>query len=247
MSRLCLLSALLAFVACAAAQAAKAPPSRVARLARPERQAVSPTSQPSAHPTPQPAVQPNPLPKPASQPAAKPTSQPVPKASPAPRHIQLFGTTIDGEGTLLPGDYAGKLVLVHVWATWCPSCKRELPFWKDAYAKYHDQGVAFLGLPTDQNRNRTEDLVRQFLLREAITWPQIYADAPRLSDAFGVETLPWPMLVDGDTGEVLAEGDALRKQNLARRIDQFLVHKQRQSAESAAVPATSQPAAAEHP
>lgn len=58
-----------------------------------------------------------------------------------------------------------------------------------------------------------------------MTWPQIYdgkywkAD---LAQKYGVKSIPRAILVDGDTGLVLAEGSATRGERLAASIQQAI-------------------------
>jgi len=45
----------------------------------------------------------------------------------APRHLPLFVFTADGSGPMTLRQFRGRVVLLNVWATWCPTCRRELP------------------------------------------------------------------------------------------------------------------------
>lgn len=47
-------------------------------------------------------------------------------------------TTLDGQQVSL-SDYAGRVVLVNFWATWCPSCLTEMPDYEQVYRR-HGQG-----------------------------------------------------------------------------------------------------------
>lgn len=170
------------------------------------------------------------------------TSQAASATQPAPpQYIQLMTATMDGFAVAIPGNHAGKLVLVHVWATWCPSCAREVPFWKEAYAAYHERGVEFLGIPTDKNRGTLENGVRAGVARHGLTWPQIYEDAPSLSMQLGADTIPMSFIVDGDTGEVFFKGNTVRKKNLVKRIEDALKLKSQRDARRKAA-ATTRPA-----
>lgn len=151
--------------------------------------------------------------------------------------MSFAAVTLDGRVIRVPNDYAGKLVLVSFWATWCPSSNRELPYWKEAYTRYRGRGVVFLGVPTDKNRNRTEQVVRNFLEKNGVTWPQVFDDAPLLASMFGVDSLPTSFLVDGDTGIVLLQGNELRKRNLNRQLEAALESR----AQATSRPATTQP------
>lgn len=46
-------------------------------------------------------------------------------------------------------DFVGKLLIVNIWGTWCPPCRRELPDLIAASKKYRSQGVEFIGLNTE--------------------------------------------------------------------------------------------------
>ena len=48
--------------------------------------------------------------------------------------------TLDGS-TISPDDYRGKIVVVNIWATWCPPCKAELPDFDRIAAEYSDEVV----------------------------------------------------------------------------------------------------------
>jgi thiol-disulfide isomerase/thioredoxin len=164
-----------------------------------------PTSQPSGHKVA------------ASNPAASKPAVPI-------QSIRFTATTLDGDPIEFPGDYKGKLVLVSFWATWCPVCAREIPFWQDAYARYGER-VAFLGLATDKLRKIKPERVQQHVLTTNMPWPQVYEESPELSDRFHADTLPWSFLVDGDTGKVLRQGDELRKKRLAPLLEKAIQSK----------------------
>ena len=47
---------------------------------------------------------------------------------------------VDG-GTVSPDDYRGKIVILNIWATWCPPCKAELPDFDKIATEYADDVV----------------------------------------------------------------------------------------------------------
>ncbi len=65
---------------------------------------------------------------------------------PAPEFV-LFDT--DGD-TVTLSDYAGEVVLVNIWATWCPPCRAEIPDIAELYDEYKDKGLAVLGISVDE-------------------------------------------------------------------------------------------------
>lgn len=55
-------------------------------------------------------------------------------------------TTFDGQ-TLRSTDFAGKVIVLNFWASWCKPCEQEARELEEAYQYYKDSGkVVFLGL-----------------------------------------------------------------------------------------------------
>jgi thiol-disulfide isomerase/thioredoxin len=68
------------------------------------------------------------------------------KAAPA---IQGIDKWINSE-PLPPGDLEGKVVLVDFWTYSCINCLNHLPYIKDWYARYKDQGLVVVGVHTPE-------------------------------------------------------------------------------------------------
>jgi cytochrome c biogenesis protein CcmG, thiol:disulfide interchange protein DsbE len=88
-----------------------------------------------------------------------------------------------------PPDMKGKFVLVDIWATWCPPCRKSIPHLNELQAKFSDRLVV-VGISSE-----TEDVIRK------MTDPKIeYAVASdpqgRTSKELEVKAIPHAMLVD---------------------------------------------------
>jgi thiol-disulfide isomerase/thioredoxin len=70
----------------------------------------------------------------------------VPPGEPAPEFVLL---NVDGD-TVMLSDYAGKVVLINIWATWCPPCRVEIPDIAELYDEYKDNGLVALGISLDE-------------------------------------------------------------------------------------------------
>ena len=104
---------------------------------------------------------------------------------------------LSGEVKSLPGAYAGRPLLINVWASWCGPCIEEMPE-LDRYARVQGtSGTQVIGLALDN-----PDAIREFLGRVPVGYP-ILVDAPGPADASvwlgnrkGV--LPYSVLVGAD-------------------------------------------------
>ena len=113
--------------------------------------------------------------------------------------------TVDGNTINFPGDYKGKVVLLDFWATYCQPCRVELPKVVAAYNQYHDKGFEVLSVSLDLAKKGPALL--QFVKDNNMTWPQIYdgqAVKTPVAVRYGVHAIPCPVLVDGDTGIIIA-------------------------------------------
>lgn len=67
-------------------------------------------------------------------------------------------------------DHRGEVVVLNVWATWCPPCRVEIPGFIELQDEYRDQGVLFVGLSIDEGGLET---VRPFARERGMNYPQL--------------------------------------------------------------------------
>ena len=54
-------------------------------------------------------------------------------------------------------DLKGKVILLNFWASWCPPCRWEMPYFEKAWKEYKDQDVVFIGISQDLDVNDAKD------------------------------------------------------------------------------------------
>jgi thiol-disulfide isomerase/thioredoxin len=121
---------------------------------------------------------------------------------------EVAGETLDGQDVSLE-QYAGKVVVVNVWGSWCAPCRKEAPMLADAAREWADKDVVFLGINTrDQSKAAAEAFVRRF----DIPYDSLYDPQGRtllsFRDSLAMSSIPSTVVVDADgraAGRVLGE------------------------------------------
>ncbi len=110
------------------------------------------------------------------------------KAAPA-----LVVAALDGQ-TFDLAQLHGKVVLVNYWATWCAPCRKDMPKLDAFYSRYHDQGLAMIGISVD--RDRDLDKVRKVMA--ALAYPGAMLKGVTI-DGFGPpQGVPITWIIDSD-------------------------------------------------
>jgi len=113
----------------------------------------------------------------------------------APKPAPDAAFSLDGEEVTL-ADYAGKVVVLNFWATWCAPCIKEMPA-LDRLNQALDQGEAtVLTVSTDRNAAK----VQPFLDNRVATKTLPAATDPKraFAEAFGVRGLPTTFIIGAD-------------------------------------------------
>jgi thiol-disulfide isomerase/thioredoxin len=106
----------------------------------------------------------------------------------------------DGQDVALSA-YAGRPIVINLWATWCGPCRIEMPQLIDLYGTHKEAGLVILGISIDD----TPEQIREFGAEFKVPYPLLVGeDHPDLLRALGF-TGPVPMTIfirrDGTVAE----------------------------------------------
>jgi thiol-disulfide isomerase/thioredoxin len=103
--------------------------------------------------------------------------------------LSLPLVTLDGRPANL-SQFRGKVVLVNLWASWCPPCLAEMPGLQALYQKVDTSKVAFVLISLDENQNKA----RALLKRKHYTMP-VFFPAAGLPAPFNSPSIPYTVIL----------------------------------------------------
>ncbi len=111
-------------------------------------------------------------------------------------------TATDGRVVAL-SDYAangGTPIVLNFWATWCPPCRVEMPYFENAHNLYAGE-VAILGL----NQAESAATIAAYAGERGLTYPLLVDADMKVNNLYGVLNLPTTIFIDrnGIVREVL--------------------------------------------
>jgi len=103
-------------------------------------------------------------------------------------------------------DYAGKVIYLDIWATWCGPCIQELPYLEQLHAQYQgNRDIVFVSISVDQDIS----VWKSFLQQKSISGIQLFADGSRslpLMSSYNIRGIPRFIIIgkDGNLVDVTA-------------------------------------------
>jgi len=108
------------------------------------------------------------------------------------------------------GDFAGRVVILDFWATWCGPCKMEIPHFKELYAEYQDKGLEIVGVSLDREGSAK---VAPFAQKAAINYTMLLGNQKVVSDYAPIRGIPTTFVISQD-GKIFKRYVGFRKKEV---------------------------------
>lgn len=97
-------------------------------------------------------------------------------------------------GNDAPQNLQGKLLVLNIWATWCPPCRREMPSLERLSKTLDPNHFAVIGLSTDADAI----LASEFLLQNGITFTNFFDQNGKEARQLGMKVYPETFVIAPD-------------------------------------------------
>jgi len=108
--------------------------------------------------------------------------------------------------------YAGKVVVVDFWASWCQPCRRSFPWLNEMTSRYGDRGLVVLAVNTDTEASDADRFLREVPAR----FPIIRDPAGQLANHYHLPGMP-VSLIFGTSGQLLRTHVGFREADRSTR------------------------------
>jgi peroxiredoxin len=97
-------------------------------------------------------------------------------------------------GTMVSlADYKDKVVLLNIWATWCPSCVEEMPSMEKLYQTLNEEGFEILAVNIDASG---AEAVRPFMKKHSLSFPALIDPKGTIRSLYLTIGIPESIIID---------------------------------------------------
>jgi thiol-disulfide isomerase/thioredoxin len=90
------------------------------------------------------------------------------------------------------GMYRGHVVVMNLWATWCPPCRSEMPDLEKLYENYRSKGLIVIGINQGESRTRAASFAQSL----RISYPIWLDDEQQYGRTYIAIGLPTTIVID---------------------------------------------------
>ncbi len=135
--------------------------------------------------------------------------------------LEIAFLDLEGKPHLL-SEWKGKILIVNVWASWCPPCVEEMPEFAKLQSELGARGVQFVGILVDDEA----EYAREFLKASPVNYPILDGTiggrewSAKLGDDAGV--LPYSVVFDAAGKRIHEEAGRFTREEVLGQVRPLL-------------------------
>ena len=133
---------------------------------------------------------------------------------PQPHPLEPFSVRDLNGNEVASASWAGQVVVVNFWSTWCLPCRREIPELVALQSRYRDR-LTIVGIVDDQASDKT---VREFMQSLGINYSVVRSTFDLTQKFPAVEVLPMTLVIDRGTRVISVRAGEFSVSELEREI-----------------------------
>ena len=115
-------------------------------------------------------------------------------------------------------NYRGKIVVMNLWASWCPPCRAEMPDLQRLYQGYRSRNVVVLGVDQGESAQRASEFARAL----DIHYPILLDEQQQYGRVYAALGLPTTIVIDSNGTVIRGFDGALSYPQMVSAISPLL-------------------------
>ena len=108
--------------------------------------------------------------------------------------IPFKGYDLDGKPVDVQKSIGNKAVMLIFWASWCPSCKTEVPKINQLAGKFRARGMEFVAV--NVGYNDSVERAQAFARKTGMTYPAIFDGSGKITERYQLQGVPTIIIAD---------------------------------------------------
>ncbi|MFQ5835875.1 MAG: TlpA family protein disulfide reductase [bacterium] len=89
-------------------------------------------------------------------------------------------------------NFQGKVIFLNFWATWCGSCRYEMPTMEKLWQRFKEEDFVILAVDLREGKKKVSSFMKEF----GLTFPVLLDSRGEVANTYGVRAIPTTYLLD---------------------------------------------------
>lgn len=108
--------------------------------------------------------------------------------------IPFKGYDLDGQAIDIERSIGNSAVVLVFWASWCPSCRAEVPKLNALIKRYANRGMDFIGVNVGYNDSYKR--AKAFVEKTGMNYPNLFDATGNIGEQYGLQGVPTVIVAD---------------------------------------------------